>query len=201
MAESVVNELLKKTPAFGTDSREACPEVDKNANKKSWMAVMVRMNHEKKVSSYLTRCGIENYIPIQEQYHRWSDRVKKVDHLVVSMMAFVHISPSEKITVLSVPAVCRFITPPGTNRPAVIPDVQMERFRFMLDYSDECVHLSSGHFGVGETVRVIKGPLAGMEGSLVMVGDSPNVAVHIDNIGYAYISMPIGYIDKMEKIQ
>lgn len=55
----------------------------------------------------------------------------------------------------------------GTARrkhPAVIPDEQMDRFRFMLDYSPEAVEMCSAPLAPSDAVKVIKGPLAGLEG-------------------------------------
>ena len=39
----------------------------------------------------------------------------------------------------------------------------MERFRFMLDYSPEAVEICSTPLAAGDAVKVIKGPLAGMD--------------------------------------
>ena len=58
----------------------------------------------------------------------------------------------------------------GESTPALIPDEQMARFRFMLDYSEEAVCMNDTHLAHGEKVRVIKGPLSGLVGELVTVG-------------------------------
>ena len=44
----------------------------------------------------------------------------------------------------------------GESVPLVIPDEQMERFRFMLDYSDSAVSLNDPSLIPGEKVQVIK---------------------------------------------
>ena len=44
------------------------------------------------------------------------------------------------------------------SRPAVIPEEQMERFRFMLDYSPEAVEICSTPLAAGDAVKVIKRP-------------------------------------------
>ena len=49
----------------------------------------------------------------------------------------------------------------GEHTPAVIPDEQMERFKFMLDYSDEAVEMCTAPLAPGELIRVVKGPLKG----------------------------------------
>ena len=83
------------------------------------------------------------------------------------------------------------------SRPAVIPEEQMERFRFMLDYSPEAVEICSTPLAAGDAVKVIKGPLAGLEGELVMIGGKSKVAVRLDMLGCAHVDMPIGYVEKI----
>ncbi len=72
--------------------------------------------------------------------------------------------------VLSFSTVSRYMVMRGESTPAVIPDEQMARFRFMLDYSDETVCMNDTPLARGEKVRVIKGPLSGLVGELVTVG-------------------------------
>lgn len=71
---------------------------------------------------------------------------------------------------LTLQAISRYMVLRGESRPAVIPEEQMERFRFMLDYSPEAVEICSTPLAAGDAVKVIKGPLAGLEGELVMIG-------------------------------
>ena len=54
----------------------------------------------------------------------------------------------------------------GESTPAVIPDQQMLRFKFMLDYSDETISMSTSPLLREKKIRVIKGPLAGLEGGI-----------------------------------
>ena len=78
------------------------------------------------------------------------------------MMVFVHVTPKERMEVLTLSTVSRYMVMRGESTPTVIPDDQMARFRFMLDYSEEAVHMNSTPLARGEEVRVIKGPLAGL---------------------------------------
>ena len=43
----------------------------------------------------------------------------------------------------------------GESRPAVIPEEQMERFRFMLDYSPEAVEICSTPLAAGDALSLI----------------------------------------------
>ena len=85
--------------------------------------------------------GIENFVPVQQEVHQWSDRRKVVESVLLPMMVFVHVDPKERKEVLSFSTVSRYMVMRGESSPAVIPDEQMARFRFMLDYSDEAVYM------------------------------------------------------------
>ena len=85
----------------------------------------------------------------------------------------------------------------GESAPAVIPDTQMEKFKFMLDYSEEAVNMSNAPLSPGEKVRVIKGPLRGLEGELVTLNGKTKIAVRLDMLGCASVDMPVGYIERV----
>ena len=44
------------------------------AHSKRWYVALVRMHHEKKVAERLDKIGIENFVPVQQEIHQWSDR-------------------------------------------------------------------------------------------------------------------------------
>ena len=165
------------------------------AHSKRWYVALVRMHHEKKVSERLDKMGIENFIPVQQELHQWSDRRKMVDTVLLPMMVFVHVNPKERLEVLSFSTVSRYMVMRGESTPAVIPDEQMARFRFMLDYSDEAVCMNDSPLARGEKVRVIKGPLSGLVGELVTVGSKSKIAVRLNMLGCACVDMPNGYVE------
>lgn len=164
---------------------------------KTWLAAYVRLYHEKKTCDRLRSMGIECFLPIQEELHQWSDRLKKVERIVIPMMIFVRVGPEERSEPLSLSAVSRYMVLRGEHTPAVIPDQQMEQFRFMLDYSKEAVELCSTALAPGEKVRVIKGPLAGLEGELVTVSGKSKIAVRLNMLGCAQVDMPQGFVERI----
>ena len=99
--------------------------------------------------------GIENFLPIQQEVHKWSDRRKVVDRVLLPMMIFVHVDPQEQKEVLTLSAISRYMVLRGESTPAVIPDEQMDRFRFMLDYSPEAGEMCSAPLAPGDAVKVI----------------------------------------------
>ena len=79
------------------------------AHSKRWYVAMVRMHHEKKVAERLDKMGIENFVPVQQEIHQWSDRRKKVEAVLLPMMVFVHVDPKERMEVLSFSTVSRYM--------------------------------------------------------------------------------------------
>ena len=71
------------------------------AHSKRWYVALVRMHHEKKVAERLGKMGIENFVPVQQEVHQWSDRRKVVESVLLPMMVFVHVDPKERKEVLS----------------------------------------------------------------------------------------------------
>lgn len=131
--------------------------------RRQWLVAYVQFCLEKKTAERLKAMGVECYLPIQSEIRQWSDRRKKVDRLVIPMMIFVHVTPQERPLPLTLQAISRYMVLRGESRPAVIPEEQMERFRFMLDYSPEAVEICSTPLAAGDAVKVIKGPLAGLD--------------------------------------
>ena len=64
------------------------------ARSKRWLVAIVRIHHEKKTSERLTKMGVENFLPIQQEVHNWSDRRKVVDRVILPMWhaARVHLA-------------------------------------------------------------------------------------------------------------
>ncbi|WP_294629448.1 UpxY family transcription antiterminator [uncultured Bacteroides sp.] len=165
------------------------------AHSKRWLVAIVRVCHEKKTSERLTKMGIENFLPVQQEIHKWSDRRKVVDRVILPMMIFVHVDPYEQKEVLTLSAISRYMVLRGESTPAVIPDQQMSRFKFMLDYSDETISMSTSPLVSGKKIRVIKGPLTGLEGELVEINGKSKVAVRLKMLGCACVDIPAGCVE------
>lgn len=168
------------------------------ARSKRWLVAIVHVCHEKKTSERLTKMGIENFLPVQQEVRQWSDRRKVLDRILLPMMIFVHVDPQEQKEVLTLSSISRYMVLRGESTPAVIPDQQMLRFKFMLDYSDETISMSTSSLVPGEKIRVIKGPLAGLEGELVNVNGKTKVAVRLTMLGCACVDIPVGCVESVQ---
>jgi transcription antitermination factor NusG len=173
---------------------------DEKVNNKHWLAAYVKMHHEKKIRDLLTSMGIEHFLPVKRELHQWSDRKKEVERVLIPMMIFVRVNNVEKMSVLSLPAVLRYMALRGEHRPAIIPDKQMDRFRFMLDHADDDVTFRVEALNPGDKIRVIKGPLTGLEGELVTIDGQSSIAVRIDALGCALVRIDPAYVEVMKEL-
>lgn len=160
-----------------------------------WLAAYVKMHHEKRVRERLSELGIENFLPVQTEVRQWSDRKKRVEQVLIPMMIFVHVDTEEQRTVLTHPSVLRYLVLRGEHAPAEIPEEQMDRFRFMLDFSEFPIAFNTTGLQLGEKVRVVKGPLSGLEGELVTIDGKSNIIVRICQLGCASVEINASMVE------
>ena len=133
------------------------------------MSLWFRMHHEKKVAERLNKMGLRISFQFSRNFINGVTDAKMVESVLLPMMVFVHVDAKERKEVLSFSTVSRYMVMRGESSPTIIPDEQMARFRFMLDYSKDVISMNSAPLARGEKVRVIKGPLTGLVGELVTV--------------------------------
>ena len=148
----------------GTDDREARP--------KSWIALYTRPRSEKKVRAYLDSIGVENYLPVQHQIRQWSDRKKLVEVVVIPMVIFVLIDKSEISSIISNSLIIKPLSlPGGVKEPAIIPESQIARLKFILGQSEYPVSFDPAILKVNDKVRVVRGPLMDLTGEILSCDD------------------------------
>lgn len=163
-----------------------------------WYALYVKMHHEKKTAERLDEMGITNYLPVQEVVKQWSDRKKRLKTVIIPMIIFVRTSEHNRLEIIrNVPAVTGCLFDRCRRRPAIIPDDEMDKFRFMLDFSEESVRFINEHLNPGDKIRVIKGPLAGLEGEMSQLEGKSQIMVRIEQLGAATVEIPVGYVEKI----
>ena len=166
-----------------------------------WYAFYVRMHHEKKTAEKLEMLKVVHFLPIQEVIRQWSDRKKKIKQVVIPMLIFICTDEKGRIELLqNLPSLTGCLIDPATRRPAIIRNEEMEKFKFMLDFSDETIRFQSEPLAPGEKVEVIKGSLKGLQGELVELEDHSQVMIRIEHLGYATVERK-EIIEKNNKIK
>ena len=143
-----------------------------------WYALHTRPRHEKLVIQRLVERGVETFLPVITETHRWSDRKKSVQLPLFSCYVFARFIPnrSERLQVLRVSGVLGLVGSQGEGTP--IPDEQIDAVRTLVEGS---VPWSSHPFlKIGQRVRIRSGALNGMEGILVSRNGSDTLVISVD---------------------
>lgn len=149
-----------------------------------WHALYVRSRSEKKVLSQLEEMGIEAYLPLVTKIKQWSDRRKKVDEPLFKSYVFVRSNAKEYLPILNVYGVMRFVS--FERQAVVVPDNQIVAIKkFVEDYEhgEEYKMQNNEELKVGQKVRIINGPMKGLEGTLQTIDNKRHLIVYIEAVG------------------
>ncbi len=177
-------ELEKLAPANVTDGREARPNL--------WVAILVQTNCERRVSEKLNSRNFESYVATQEELHRWSDRIKKIQRLVIPNIVFVRAEKSRFEELKRFSFVRGLLSNPGEKEPAIIPDKQIDMLQFMLGQTDVPVLVDNNvrQLNLGGRIRVIRGTFRGFEGTICRLREGDlHVGILLNGLGFAHVQI------------
>jgi transcriptional antiterminator NusG len=129
-----------------------------------WYVVQTRYRFEAKVASRLQGKGVEVFLPLLDETHRWSDRQKIVSRPLFSGYVFVRLAPPapSRTWILRTAGVVGFVPVHGDATP--IPARQIEDLRCLLAQKLPCA--LHAFLRTGQRVRIRGGCLDGLEGIL-----------------------------------
>ncbi|MGO9338919.1 MAG: UpxY family transcription antiterminator [Terracidiphilus sp.] len=155
-------------------------QFDDCADNCSWFAVWTRSRQEKVAAAMLETLGVSHFLPLKSEVRQWSDRKQTVHVPLFSGYLFVRMNPSKdsRLQVLKVPGIAGFVG--NTSGPLPIPDQQIEDIRTVLTRRVECSVLPL--LTEGDRVRVIRGPLEGIEGRLLRSNSTSRLLISIEMI-------------------
>lgn len=148
----------EKDPSMSLDMAAACPKTD------DWYALHVRTRHEKAVAEALRSKGYEEFLPLYRARRQWSQRIAEIDLPLFPgyvFCRFVNAQPGSRI--VTTPGVMGIIGFGG--KPIPVDQNEMAAIRRVLETG---IATEPWKFTpAGQRVRVIHGPLAGLEGIFV----------------------------------
>lgn len=148
-----------------------------------WFAVWTRSRQEKSAAAVLKTLQVPHYLPLKNETRQWSDRKQSVSVPLFSGYLFVRINPLEdsRLQVLKAPGVVGLVG--NSSGPQAIPDEQVEQIRTVLNSGVE--YWSTPFLEEGDRVRVIRGALAGIEGTLLRVNSQSRLTVSVELIQHS----------------
>ena len=128
-----------------------------------WYAAYTCANHEKRVAAELGGRGVEHYLPLYDSVRRWSDRRGQLEMPLFPGYVFVRLALRDKLRVLQIPSLVHLVSFNG--QPAALADDEMEVLQRGLTAQLQAE--PHPYLAVGRLVRVVSGPLTGLEGIIV----------------------------------
>ncbi len=143
-----------------------------------WFAVQTRPRHEKRVAAEVRVRAMEEFLPVHRCRNRWKNGVvADVDLPLFPCYLFVRVSPSERVRLLSLPGVIGFAV--TSAHPTALPQTDIEALQAL-----SLVYRAEPHpfLRTGDRVRLVAGPLTGMEGILARRKQELRVVLSLDFI-------------------
>lgn len=141
-----------------------------------WYAVHTCPRHEKRVAEHLRLRSIETFLPLYRCTRRWKNGLRA--ELALPLFPgylFARIERREWLPVLSAPSVVALVGARG--EPQGIAESEIETVRRAV----QCLQAEPHPFvAVGDRVRIVAGPLDGVEGLLVRKKQEFRVVLSVD---------------------
>lgn len=133
-----------------------------DSRQRSWFAVHTVARHEKQIYQYLQMKEVDSFLPLYSAVHQWKTGPTRVELPLFPNYLFVHITNYERRKVLELSGV-RGIVGTGST-PVALPDNEIACLRQSLEAGWIEPH---PYLKVGMQVRIVRGPLTGIEGLLI----------------------------------
>ena len=147
-----------------------------------WYAAYTCAQHEKRVAEQLAKREVEHFLPLYPHVRRWKDRRVRLTLPLFPGYVFVRLALQDRLRVLQIPSVVRLIGFGGL--PTALPDEEVEILRSGLV---DQLHAEPHPFLiVGRHVRIVRGPLIGLEGILRCKKNSLRLVVSVELIQRAF---------------
>jgi transcriptional antiterminator NusG len=145
-----------------------------------WYALSTKSRQEGVASATLNSLGIPVFLPSRAEVHQWSDRKRSVNVPLFPGYLFIRTDPwsKTKFSVLNAPGVVSFVG--NHNGPLPIPDGEIENIRIMFQRGAPCTPHT--YLKEGDRVRIVRGPLTGIEGTLLRSGPKTQLVISINII-------------------
>jgi len=157
-----------------------------------WYAAYTMPKFEKRIYGELIKRNVEAYLPVQQVFRQWSDRVKKIELPLFPNYIFVRNQQCNASRAIQTRGILRFVSFDG--RPATISE---ENIAIIKKLESEELEVEP-NLVEGAAVRIIRGPLAGFQGKLFSKKGRSRFGVHIDSIGQSLsLEVPAQYLERM----
>jgi len=138
-----------------------------------WFAVVVRGRWELRTGAALASKGYEFYVPIKEAR---SGLISRKQSILFPGYVFCKFVVTNRLTILTTPGVLSIVSLSGI--PVSIDETELENIRRLI--ASGLATSAQSYLPVGHRVRVVCGPLSGVEGVIVQADNNIRLSVCIE---------------------
>lgn len=170
-----------------------------------WFVAKTKAKQEKSVQRQIEELGVQTFLPVRTEIRKWSDRMKKVDTILIPNTIFIRAEKQQAFDLHNVHGVSISFVKDATrippSSPLIIPDGQMSDFQ-------RFVEIAQGQYDVerdvlyqkGDKVIVTSGPFKGVVGELFRVDDHNKVVVKLDNLIACSVIITMDSIERINDL-
>lgn len=149
-----------------------------------WHILYTYPRAEKLVYEELIKRKFEVFLPMTKKISEWKNRQKKlIEFALFPGYIFVYSKISDLWSFARIPKVVSFLQFEG--KPAQISTKEIECIKKMICLDNE--PLITTQYFEGENVRIIRGPLAGFEGTLIKKNGRTRFCIRLNQINYSVV--------------
>lgn len=161
-----------------------------------WKVVYIASRQEKKVAERLKREGIECFLPLYKKLSQWSDRKKWVEFPLFNGYLFVKPTAFQRDKVLQDQGVVAYVRYNGDD--AVVKQSEIDVIHNILQSGYSLQTIAKAYdFEVGESVKVLEGPLRGQVVDILRKNDEEHFLVSFNTLGQSIkVELPYSVFTK-----
>ncbi|MEW5977960.1 MAG: UpxY family transcription antiterminator [Acidobacteriota bacterium] len=152
--------------------------LSRSAGQVQWYAVYTRSRHEQIVKRQLDHKGVEGFLPVYHKISQWKDRRKVIEMPLFPGYLFVHIPLLGRVEVIKSFGVVNLVGDGCTPLP--VPEEQILRIRQFVETGLKAD--PHPYLRIGQKVRILDGPLTGIEGILLRKKNRSRLILSVDLI-------------------
>jgi transcription antitermination factor NusG len=175
-------------------------ETNRQLDTTAWFALQTRYRYEERIATELQSKGFESFLPTLREVHTWKDRKKVMDVPAFGGYLFARFEPSlqNRVRVLETAGVVKLLGNHGMPEP--VSHSEIESLRLALQSGVPCSR--QAYVAVGTPVRVCRGPLSGLEGRVLRMGNKLTVFVNVASVCQSIaVEVPIDDLDSIDGAQ
>lgn len=197
--------MAKETDSMSENATMSPADLHKDSGvamaEAKWYIAECKPTRERTIRTALEKMGIEVYLASQMETHVYKSRNKRqVEKIVIPGKVFIRTQENKLMNILlEFSSIYRFmlnraVTNENGFRPyAVVPDNQMAQLQYMLGNASNPVYLTADDLKLNQKVKVMRGPLAGLEAFFQKKGHESYIVLKVE-MGmshYAITEIPI----------